>query len=382
MKKEKGYMLRKDLINQVPTQLAGTIIVCCLLAFLAGCKKEEPKVVEVKPEFKPQGLVLFVLGEVKMGDKQLKVGDAVHEKESIKTGKKAACDIQITGLDSDVTIRLRENSDFALLGYLKKEVKNLQLKMLTGKILVNTQKLNTKESVETITPTSVVGVRGTKFEVEIGKDSSSSISVYEGKVAAKVVIPEIEALPEDVKEKSSTLQKLDAYLIEKEVVIESGYTSTVTKKYADKVLKDTGIGEVLKKADKTKLTEELDKAIVPESFTEKTQKLKDPEVQAPVVKVSAKTFDEKLKEYDEIIAVEKTKLKDQKLKEEEIKKRMKSPELMKRIEQIMDKSAETLLLKSGERIQGVIFVEGDKYIVLTPEGRKEFDKEQVQDVEL
>ncbi|MBK6606791.1 MAG: hypothetical protein IPG24_15275 [Leptospiraceae bacterium] len=61
---------------------------------------------------------------------------------------------------------------------------------------------------------------------------------------------------------------------------------------------------------------------------------------------------------------------------------MKSPELMKRIEQIMDKSAETLLLKSGERIQGVIFVEGDKYIVLTPEGRKEFDKEQVQDVEL
>ncbi|HRG46768.1 MAG TPA: FecR family protein [Leptospiraceae bacterium] len=375
MKKEKGKSCRD-------ARLCVSTMIIIVAISLAGCKKEEPKVVEAMPEFKPQGLVLFVLGEVKMGDKQLKVGDAVHEKESIKTGKKAACDIQITGLDSDVTIRLRENSDFALLGYLKKEVKNLQLKMLTGKILVNTQKLNTKESVETITPTSVVGVRGTKFEVEIGKDSSSSISVYEGKVAAKVVIPEIEALPEDVKEKSSTLQKLDAYLIEKEVVIESGYTSTVTKKYADKVLKDTGIGEVLKKADKTKLTEELDKAIVPESLTEKTQKLKDPEVQAPVVKVSAKTFDEKLKEYDEIIAVEKTKLKDQKLKEEEIKKRMKSPELMKRIEQIMDKSAETLLLKSGERIQGVIFVEGDKYIVLTPEGRKEFDKEQVQDVEL
>lgn len=317
-----------------------------------------------------------------MGDKQLKVGDVVPEKESIKTGKKAACDIQITGLDSDVTIRLRENSNFALSGYLKKEVKNLQMKMVTGKILVNTQKLNTKESVETITPTSVVGVRGTKFEVEIGKDLSSSISVYEGKVAAKVVIPEIEALPDDIKEKSATLQKLDAYLVEKEVVIESGFSSTVTKKYADKVLKDTGIGEILKTADKTKLTEELDKKIIPESFTEKIQKLKDQEVQAPLVKVSAKTFEEKLKEYDEIIAVEKTKLKDQKLKDEEIQKRMKSPELMKRIEQIMDKSAETLLLKSGERIPGVIYLEGNKFIVLTPEGKKEFDKEQVQDVEL
>jgi hypothetical protein len=382
MKKIKGYMLSKDLINQVPTQLTITILVYCLLASLAGCKKEEQKVVETKPEFKPQGLVLFVLGEVKMGDKQLKVGDVVPEKESIKTGKKAACDIQITGLDSDVTIRLRENSNFALSGYLKKEVKNLQMKMVTGKILVNTQKLNTKESVETITPTSVVGVRGTKFEVEIGKDLSSSISVYEGKVAAKVVIPEIEALPDDIKEKSATLQKLDAYLVEKEVVIESGFSSTVTKKYADKVLKDTGIGEILKTADKTKLTEELDKKIIPESFTEKIQKLKDQEVQAPLVKVSAKTFEEKLKEYDEIIAVEKTKLKDQKLKDEEIQKRMKSPELMKRIEQIMDKSAETLLLKSGERIPGVIYLEGNKFIVLTPEGKKEFDKEQVQDVEL
>lgn len=375
MKKVKGQECRD------PWLFISTIIIIIAIS-LVGCKKEEPKPVEANTEFKPQGLVLFVLGEVKIGDKLLKVGDVVNEKESIQTGKKAACDIQITGLDSDVTIRLRENSDFALSGYLKKDVKNLKLKMLTGKILVNAQKLNSKEGVETITPTTVVGVRGTKFEIEIGKDSSSSISVYEGKVAAKVIIPEIETLPDDVKDKSATLQKLDAYLVEKEVVIESGYSSIVTKKYADKVLKDTGIGEVLKTADKTKLTEELDKKIIPESFTEKTQKLKDQEVQAPLVKVSAKTFEEKLKEYDEIIAVERNKLKDQKLKEEEFKKRMKSPELMKRIEQIMDKSAETLLLKSGERIPGVIYLEGNKFIVLTPEGKKEFDKEQVQDVEL
>ena len=44
------------------------------------------------------------------------------------------------------------------------------MKIISGKVLVNAQKLNTKDSIETITPTAVVGVRGTKFEVEIGKD--------------------------------------------------------------------------------------------------------------------------------------------------------------------------------------------------------------------
>ncbi len=97
----------------------------------------------------------------------------------------------------------------------------------------------------------------------------------------------------------------------------------------------------------------MDFRIIPEKLSEKTTNFKDQEVQAPVVKVLHKTFDEKLKEYEEIIAVEKTKLADPKLREEEIKKRMKAPELMKRIEQIMDKAAETLILKSGERVRGI-----------------------------
>ncbi len=231
------------------------MMVIIMIILSSGCKeKEEQKVVETRPDFKPQGLVLFTLGDVTVGGKQVKAGDTIQDEESLKTGKKSACDLQITGLDSDVTVRLRENSDFALAGFVKQDVKNLQMKILTGKVLVSTQKLNTKESVETITPTAVVGVRGTKYEVEVGKDLSSSISVLEGRVAAKIIILEIEALPDDVKENSITLKKLDAYLMEKELVIESGYTSTVTKKYADKVLKDTRIGDIIKNADKAQLT--------------------------------------------------------------------------------------------------------------------------------
>ena len=341
-----------------------------------NCKEQEiQKVEEVKPEFIPQGLVLFVIGDVKSGERQLKVGDVVKEKENLRTGKKSVCDVQVSGLETDVTIRMKENSDFSISGHLKKGIKNLQMKIISGKVLVNAQKLNTKDSIETITPTAVVGVRGTKFEVEIGKDSSSSISVLEGRVAAKVIIPEIAALSEEVKEKSTTLKTLDQFLIEKELVIESGNTSVVTKKYAE-------IGDVLKSADKKNLSEELDKKIVPETFKEKIGKIKDKEIQSPITKILTKTFDEKLKEYEELIAIEKTKLNDPNLKAEELKKRMKAPELMKRIEQIMDQSIEVLILNSGERIQGIILrdTNAKKFIVLTPEGKKEYSEAEVKDV--
>lgn len=357
--------------------------ICVLFLIWINCKEQEiQKVEQVKPEFIPQGLVLFVIGDVKSGERQLKVGDVLKEKENLRTGKKSVCDVQVTGLETDVTIRMKENSDFSISGHLKKGIKNLQMKIISGKVLVNAQKLNTKDSIETITPTAVVGVRGTKFEVEIGKDSSSSISVLEGRVAAKVIIPEIAALSEEVKEKSTTLKTLDQFLIEKELVIESGNTSVVTKKYAEKVLKDTGIGDVLKSADKKNLSEELDKKIVPETFKEKIGKIKDKEIQSPITKILTKTFDEKLKEYEELIAIEKTKLNDPNLKAEELKKRMKAPELMKRIEQIMDQSIEVLILNSGERIQGIILrdTNAKKFIVLTPEGKKEYSEAEVKDV--
>lgn len=54
-----------------------------------------------------------------------------------------------------------------------------------------------------------------------------------------------------------------------------------------------------------------------------------------------------------------------------------SIETMYRIEQVVDKSAETLVLKNGHSIRGIIFTEGDRYLVFSPDGGFEFDSEDV-----
>ncbi|HNO26730.1 MAG TPA: hypothetical protein PKK94_27365, partial [Leptospiraceae bacterium] len=52
-------------------------------------------------------------------------------------------------------------------------------------------------------------------------------------------------------------------------------------------------------------------------------------------------------------------------------------QLRKKIEQIFDLPTEVLILKNGTKVPGVIIEEGNKIIVLSPEGRKEFSRDDV-----
>ena len=54
---------------------------------------------------------------------------------------------------------------------------------------------------------------------------------------------------------------------------------------------------------------------------------------------------------------------------------------MQRIEKLMNKSAETMILKNGTRIRGVVLTAGGQYIVLTPEGRATYPEAEVEGVD-
>ncbi len=274
------------------------ILVLIVSALVAGCKGKEEKA--------PEALVVSVIGDVTRGDKKIKVGDILRNQDSLKTGAKSICDLQVTGMDSDVTIRVKENSEFALGATVKNEVKNVQMKILTGKVLVNSERLNSKNNLETITPTVVMGVRGTKYEVEIGSDSNGSVAVLDGKVASRVIIPEIENLPPEVRAKSATLKKLDSFLKEKELVLQTGNSTTMSKKQSETILKETGLGEVLKNADPSKLADDIDTKLSPEKLSEKTAKISDKDLQPEVVQVSPEELERRLKEYDEFKPVSKS----------------------------------------------------------------------------
>lgn len=301
------------------------ILILTISALIAGCKgNSESKV--------PEALVVSVIGDVKKGDQKIKVGDILRNQDSLKTGAKSICDLQVTGMDSDVTIRVKENSEFALGATVKNEVKNVQMKILTGKVLVNSERLNSKNNLETITPTVVMGVRGTKYEVEIGSDANGSVAVLDGKVASRVIIPEIENLPPEVRAKSATLKKLDSFLKEKELVLQTGNSTTVSKKQSETILKETGLGEVLKNADPSKLADDIDTKLSPEKLSEKTAKISDKDLQPEVVQVSPEELEKRLKEYDEFKPVSKVSPPvEEPVKEKEIEKPKPEP-IQKKIE--------------------------------------------------
>ena len=95
----------------------------------------------------------------------------LNEKDFIKTKADSWVNMNLDGSGETAAVELDENSQLMLLRLTKDDENGTQktlLDLAIGKILIRAQKLHTKESsFEVKTPTSIVGVRGTVFEVEV-----------------------------------------------------------------------------------------------------------------------------------------------------------------------------------------------------------------------
>ena len=117
---------------------------------------------------------------------------------------------------------------------------------------------------------------------------------------------------------------------------------------------------------------------------EKLSKLDNTFVQTLIQKAESKTLEEKLKECEELLIVEKEKLKDPNQIPDVIEQRIKLNEklVMKRIEQIIGKESEIYKMKDGRRIIGVTASDdGTKLKVQTSNGVTEIMKNDVEEVE-
>jgi len=98
-------------------------------------------------------------------------GMVLNEKDFIRTNADSWVSLNLNGSGETAALELNENSQLMLLKLTKNEengTQNTLLDLAIGKILIRAQKLHTKESsFEVKTPTSIVGVRGTVFEVEV-----------------------------------------------------------------------------------------------------------------------------------------------------------------------------------------------------------------------
>ncbi|HMV77012.1 MAG TPA: FecR family protein [Leptospiraceae bacterium] len=354
--------------------------VCLILALIVSCKeKNEQKPAENAPKADSSGLVLFVIGDVTNGGAKVKLGDTIKPKDLLKVGKKSICDMQIKG--TEITMRVKELSEFSFESKTVGSKEDISAELQSGSAIFNVQKMKSENGFSVKTPAHVVGVRGTKFETSVTADGKSKTNVYEGKVAAKIRIKELENISEEELRKSKNLTALLDSVSNTEVVLEKGQSTVGDIKQAEKILKDTGLAEAVKNLDSAKVAD-IDTKIDPAKTLEKTAKIAK-EAKPSVAAIPPADFEKKLKEYEEIIAVESSKLNDPNLSKTALTERAKQNEerILKRIEEITGKALEILVLKNGTKIKGVIYQEGDKYIILTSSGKEEYEAKDVEGTE-
>ena len=127
-------------------------------------------------EVKRTARIIEVNGDVdvRLGEENFipaEVGMVLAEMDLIRTGSGSTAVLNLDGEEETAIVEMSEGSELLLAELLKDEAKSTQqtlLDLAVGKILIKAQKLHSEESkFEVKTPTSVVGVRGTTFAVEV-----------------------------------------------------------------------------------------------------------------------------------------------------------------------------------------------------------------------
>lgn len=115
----------------------------------------------------------------------------LKEGEFVKTGEQGI--IELTMPDNSI-VRLAPSTLFELDQALfpQKKMSQFSSKLFLGRMWakVKVSLGRDKKAFNTQTPTAIVGVRGTTYDVKTASDKSTEISVYEGKVGVEPLVVE------------------------------------------------------------------------------------------------------------------------------------------------------------------------------------------------
>ena len=100
----------------------------------------------------------------------LQIGTALTEGDSVKTGEASEIIMELAGAKKTAEIVVRKNSQFVFKTFQHEEDSRIDTTLLDvslGAVLVKAEKLTGTSKFEVKTPTSIVGIRGTTFEVKV-----------------------------------------------------------------------------------------------------------------------------------------------------------------------------------------------------------------------
>lgn len=97
-------------------------------------------------------------------------GTIINEGDTLKTGKDASARVNVDGNGEAATVDVSPGSNLTFTQLLKdtsKDIDRTMLDLAVGEVLIKAQKLHGDSKFEVKTPTSISGVRGTKFSVKV-----------------------------------------------------------------------------------------------------------------------------------------------------------------------------------------------------------------------
>jgi hypothetical protein len=128
--------------------------------------------------------VMNIVGEAKFmksGQSEwmkLNNGAILREGDVIKTAKGSQVNLTLMGARKTAELVVREQSEFKFEAFnfdAENKVDITLLDVSLGAVLVKAEKLVGESKFEVKTPTSIVGIRGTTFEVNVAKTSDQTV---------------------------------------------------------------------------------------------------------------------------------------------------------------------------------------------------------------
>ena len=382
--------------HNISEQVARAIRIAAVLTLFAiampGCGPDSNDV-------SLRALVQTSLGQVEIDGKAARKGDALKIGQEIKVGPDSLCDLLIKSRSSVIKVRLSANTSYSLTSFQAGDKHTIQGRLRSGEGFFH-PRLNHGENFRIKTPTAIASVRGTKFSAQVHDDGSSSTSVYEGKVSHRPHMEELEDLHPEVFEKSQVLKEVIKTLEDTEHSLEAGQSMKTVQNVSNpelkKILAHPDIQKL--KGKKTASRAELEAAasVLDKQFDKPghVEKLKGhikdthKKTRQSPTKIKPEVLKSRLERHESSAheAVKKDKEADRKKKDEEkakpqtfsqrvqqynklIEEQGKGKVSLTRISKVLGKKYETIKLKGGKSLKGVIYQSGKKYYVYTSKGK-------------
>ena len=150
------------------------VAIVVLMSAVLVCAAESAKADDVSSTAKVLSIRNEALYKKAGTDQWLKLDKSVilSEGDAIKTGKDSEVKLELSGNAKTAELVVAYDSEFTLKTFHhdpSTKLENTLLDVSIGSVLVKAEKLIGDSKFEAKTPTSIVGIRGTIFEIQVSK---------------------------------------------------------------------------------------------------------------------------------------------------------------------------------------------------------------------